>query len=337
MEKEIVVDEVDSDEKRGAAENGDTENYAKDEEKELHKSEPSPQPQPPTFRSLLQIIRPTETLEGAGTKVLRSIGSSKLRNLDPFLVLDETFAKKPAGFTDHPQRGFETVSYMLEGTLMHEDCAGYKSSVAPGGVMWMTAGKGIVHAEAPADDGINHAIQLWINLPKAHKMVAPRYQEKADNDIPRATSSDGKVSVKVIAGESLGAKARVITYTPIMYLDVRLDPGARFEQTIPDGYTTIVYVLEGKIKVGGAGVVERHQLGILGNDGSHSLIEAEQNARLLLVAGEPINEPIIQHGPFVMNTYQEVMQAMIDYQACINGFEQAADFESELTRTNVVA
>ncbi|KAJ1555258.1 hypothetical protein HK096_005645 [Nowakowskiella sp. JEL0078] len=171
-----------------------------------------------------------EVPEGAGARVRRSIGTFALRNFDPFLMLDEFFVRKPAGFPDHPHRGFETVTYMLEGKFNHEDFAGHKGTIGPGDLQWMTAGRGIVHAEMPATDGLNHGLQLWVNLPKSGKMVAPRYQELRDADVPRAKSSDGKVVVKVIAGESYGVTAKTETHTPIFYLDVRMERGARYEQ-----------------------------------------------------------------------------------------------------------
>ena len=187
----------------------------------------------------------------------------------------------------------------------------------------MTAGKGIVHAEMPVGEQTNTGLQLWINLPKKAKMMAPRYQECKGAQIPTASSPDHKVSVKVIAGESYGVQANIETMTPIYYLDVKMEPGASYTQTIPENYTTFCYSLTGKAKFGDK-VVDAHTAMVWSQQGTQLLVTTlDEPVRFVVIAGQPINEPIVQHGPFVMNTVEEIREAIMDYQFARNGFEKA--------------
>ncbi|KND01830.1 uncharacterized protein SPPG_03620 [Spizellomyces punctatus DAOM BR117] len=285
----------------------------------------------PTYKPVKQTVVSTAQPEGAGATVRRSIGTHSLRNLDPFLMLDEFTVLQPAGFPDHPHRGFETVTYMLNGAMQHEDFAGHKGIIRPGDLQWMTAGRGIMHAEMPASDEPAHGLQLWVNLPKKDKMVKPRYQELLDKNVPRAQSPDGGVSVKVIAGESYGVKAAVLTYTPIIYLDVKMEPGKIFEQSIPENWTAFMYTLDGTVVVGSSATkVDPHTTVVLGEDGDTLKVESADKAHFVVIAGQKINEPIAQHGPFVLNDRSEIMQAFMDYEMGRNGFEGAAEWASKI-------
>ncbi|KAI8895302.1 RmlC-like cupin domain-containing protein [Globomyces pollinis-pini] len=253
-------------------------------------------------------------------------------------MLDEFLVKKPAGFPDHPHRGFETVTYMIEGEFQHEDFAGHSGTIGPGDVQWMTAGKGILHAEMPKSDTACTGLQLWINLPKKDKMVDPKYQELLSKDIPVSSKPGGGVTVKVIAGESYGAQAKIHTNSPIYYLDVNMEANQSFEQTVPEGWTTFIYTLAGDSTTVGPekSSVPAHATVVFGHDGNTVQVETgSQPARFALIAGEPIDEPIVQHGPFVMNTKEEIYQAFSDYQMGVNGFENAAAWHSKIAAKNL--
>ncbi|XP_066510489.1 pirin-like isoform X2 [Hoplias malabaricus] len=186
-----------------------------------------------------------EQSEGVGARVRRSIGGRRLKNLDPFLLLDEFRVSKPAGFPDHPHRGFETVTYLLSGVSAHEDFCGHYGKLEAGDLQWMTAGRGVVHAEMPMSDEPIHGLQLWVNLRKADKMVEPQYQELKNQQIPKP-SKDG-VTVTIISGESLGVKSKVYTRTPTIYLDFRLKQGSKYVQPVPSGWTAFIYTLSGSV------------------------------------------------------------------------------------------
>ncbi|KAH7860389.1 hypothetical protein Vadar_012888 [Vaccinium darrowii] len=267
--------------------------------------------------------------EGAGAIVRRSIGRFELKYFDPFLLLDEFSISAPSGFPDHPHRGFETVTYMLQGAVTHEDFEGHKGTIGVGDLQWMTAGRGIVHSEMPAAQGTQKGLQLWINLSSQHKMIEPRYQEMASKDIAEA-SKDG-VKVRVIAGEALGIKSPVYTRTPTMYLDFTLKPGSHLEQPIPSSWNAFVYVLEGEGIFGNSRSVPAtaHHLLLLGcGDGLEVWNNSSKALRFVLVGGEPLGEPVVQVGPFVMNSQEEIDQTIEDYENCINGFEKARDWRS---------
>ncbi|XP_038658660.1 pirin isoform X5 [Scyliorhinus canicula] len=282
-------------------------------------------------RKITQIVLAIEQSEGVGAQVRRSIGQRELKNLDPFLLLDEFKVSKPAGFPDHPHRGFETVTYMLNGSFEHEDFCGHKGTINPGDLQWMTAGRGIVHCEMPSSDEPGHGLQLWVNLKSLNKMVAPRYQELQSKTIPKP-STDG-VTVAVISGEALGSKSQVYTHTPMMYLDFTLKNGASHIQPVPKGWTAFIYTLAGYVHVGPDKEkkrIEPHHVAIL-DDGENVQVENKDHevSRFVLIAGEPINEPVVKHGPFVMNSQEEIAEALEDYRTGKNGFEKAKGWKSK--------
>jgi redox-sensitive bicupin YhaK (pirin superfamily) len=277
-----------------------------------------------TTRSAAQIVHATPQLEGEGMIVTRPFPTDRLDHLDPFLLLDrmgpvDNRPGEAKGAPDHPHRGFETVTYVLEGAMEHQDSQGNHGRIGAGDVQWMSAGSGVIHSEMPSAEirrngGRVQGFQLWVNLPRRDKMMKPRYQELRAGEIPTARSADGKVTVKVIAGESLGTRATIDTRTPIMYLHVRLAPGARFVQPIPETYNAFVFVISGEATVADRPARENDMV-ILGRDGDEVAIATERGAELLLIGGVPLNEPIARYGPFVMNTAGEIRQAMIDYQS----------------------
>ncbi|KQJ90728.1 hypothetical protein BRADI_4g33540v3 [Brachypodium distachyon] len=209
--------------------------------------------------------------EGAGAVVRRSIGRFELRYFDPFLVLDEFSVSAPAGFPDHPHRGFETVTYMLEGAVTHEDFEGHRGTIKAGDVQWMTAGRGIVHSEMPAAPGTSRGLQLWVNLSSQNKMIEPRYQEMQSKDIASTTSSDG-VTVRVVAGHSMGARSPVCTRTPTMYLDFTVRPHAAARQPVPASWNAFAYVLEGEGVFAGGGAAEAADSSSSSKAGPHHLL-----------------------------------------------------------------
>ncbi|PON43312.1 Pirin [Parasponia andersonii] len=268
--------------------------------------------------------------EGLGAIVRRSIGRFELKYFDPFLALDEFSVTAPAGFPDHPHRGFETVTYMLQGAVTHEDFEGHKGTIQAGDLQWMTAGKGIVHSEMPAAQGTQKGLQLWINLSSKHKMIEPRYQEMLSKDIAEV-EKDG-IKVRVIAGDALGTKSPIYTRTPTMYLDFTLKPGAHLQQPIPVSWNSFVYVLEGEGIFGSSkfSPVTAHHLLLLGSgDGLEAWNKSSKPLRFILVGGEPLGEPLAQLGPFVMNTQEEINQTIDDFDNYTNGFEKARHWRSE--------
>ncbi|GAB2284741.1 hypothetical protein Dimus_019195 [Dionaea muscipula] len=281
-------------------------------------------------RSVVRKFQARPQHEGLGAVVRRSIGRFELKHFDPFLLLDEFSVSAPAGFPDHPHRGFETVTYMLQGAVTHEDFAGHKGTIAAGDLQWMTAGRGIVHSEMPAAQGVQKGLQLWINLSSQHKMVEPRYQEIPSKEILEA-EKDG-VKVRVIAGEALGIKSPVRTMTRTMYLDFTLRPGAHLHQPIPISWNAFVYILEGEGVFGSSRspVAAAHYLLLLGSgDCVEAWNKSSKALRFILVGGEPLGEPIVQLGPFVMNTQNEIDQTIDDFDRCVNGFENARHWRSQ--------
>ena len=277
-------------------------------------------------RGIKRFLTAHEQREGGGFVVKCPIGGH-ISHCDPFLLLDHfgPVEHKPGeaiGAPDHPHRGFETVTYIVEGSAQHKDSAGNSGELKEGWVQWMTAGSGVVHAEMPSDDvmkngGRSEGFQLWVNLPAKDKMIPPRYQDTAAELIPIVTDQDGKVWVKVIAGESLGATAVIETRTPIMYLDIRLQPGTVFSQAVPEEYDGFCYVWRGSGYLGAERRrAEKGQIALF-DKGSEFRMEAGENSeiRMLLIAGVPLNEPIARHGPFVMNTWEEIEQAFEDYRS----------------------
>ena len=274
---------------------------------------------------VIRSLRGLPTSDGAGVRLTRVIGTPQLPDLDPFLMLDEFGTDRPedylAGFPNHPHRGFETVTYMLDGRMRHRDNHGNEGVLVPGSVQWMTAGRGLVHSEMPEQvEGRMRGFQLWVNLPARDKMSEPRYQEFAPDRIPLVRPAAG-VEVKVIAGRVADATgpvyARGEASTAPVYLDIALDPGAGWEHALPEGHSAFVYVYEGAAVVGtgdDARRVAAQELGVLGGGERLALQGGDGGARLILVAGRPLREPIARHGPFVMNTRQELMQAFVDFQ-----------------------
>ncbi|XP_042444875.1 pirin-like protein [Zingiber officinale] len=268
--------------------------------------------------------------EGYGAVVRRSIGRFELRYFDPFLVLDEFSVCAPAGFPDHPHRGFETVTYMLEGAVTHEDFEGHKGTIKAGDLQWMTAGRGIVHSEMPAGQGVAKGLQLWVNLSSRNKMIEPKYQELQSKDI--ACTNKNGIEVRVIAGESMGISSPVYTRTPTMYLDFTLKPLAHLCQPIPPTWNAFLYVLEGEgvFGVEKSGSIGTHHLLLLSHgDGLEVWNKSVKPLRFVLIGGEPLGEPVAQLGPFVMNTEEEIDQTINDFQYCENGFEKAKFWRSE--------
>ncbi|CAI0452196.1 unnamed protein product [Linum tenue] len=269
--------------------------------------------------------------EGDGAAVRRSIGRSELRSLDPFLMLDEFSVSAPGGFPDHPHRGFETVTYMLEGSFTHQDFAGHNGTIQTGDVQWMTAGRGIIHSEMPAGQGVQRGLQLWINLSSEYKMIEPGYQELLSSDIKTA-ENDG-VEVRIIAGESMGVESPVYTRTPTMYLDFTMQPRTQFHQPIPETWNAFIYIIEGEgvFGVPNSSPIAAHHTVVLGPGEGMSAWNRSSSKplRFVLIAGQPLNQPVVQHGPFVMNTEAEIHQAIEDYHNSRNGFEMAKYWRSQ--------
>ncbi|MGC3981820.1 MAG: pirin family protein [Steroidobacteraceae bacterium] len=277
-------------------------------------------------RSVNQIIESINTSDGAGVKLLRSLGQRQHSRLDPFLMLDEfgSFDANDyiAGFPPHPHRGFETVTYMLEGHMLHEDHMGNKGHLRSGDVQWMTAAHGIIHSEMPQQQsGRMHGFQLWINLPAREKMKPASYRDIPAAKIPTVSLSNG-TTVKVIAGEYSDGHQRIAgpvqgLATQALYIDVHLPKGERFTQATPAAHNALVYVYEGELSIGegvAATKVGTHAAALL-NAGDQIVVAADSNARFLVLAAQPLNEPVVQYGPFVMNTREEIEQAVRDYQS----------------------
>ncbi|MGZ5548170.1 MAG: pirin family protein [Nitrososphaeraceae archaeon] len=285
-----------------------------------------------SIRSVLRTIKSETTQDGEGVTLNRSFPNKFISEFDPFLLLDEMGPVdikpgKQKGFPDHPHRGFETVTYLLEGKFEHKDSQGHAGTISAGDVQWMTAGSGVIHSEMPEKEfskngGRLHGFQLWVNLPKSNKMMKPQYQEIPQSKIPTGTTKDGNPTVKVIAGESLGAKAVIDTITPIMYLHFKLEPGARIIQPVPKEYNLFAYVIKGKgvfEQSNNNKTAEKGNLVIFEKDGQAAYIQAIEDSNvsleLLLIGGVPLREPIARYGPFVMNTQQEIYQAIEDYRS----------------------
>jgi redox-sensitive bicupin YhaK (pirin superfamily) len=273
-------------------------------------------------RQVAQIVRGRPTSDGAGVKLTRVIGQPGLDMLDPFLLLDEFRSDQAndyiAGFPSHPHRGFETVTYMLAGRMRHGDNQGNSGLLTAGSVQWMTAGRGILHSEMPEqEDGLMWGFQLWVNLPAKDKMTTPRYQDIAPERIPEVELAKG-VKARVIAGEAGGVTGPVqAEATAAVYLDLRLEQGAQTEVTIPAGHNAFVYVYEGHARVGDGSHSEllRGDLGVLDKGDKVRIAAPQAAARMILVAGRPFNEPVAKYGPFVMNTQQQIVQAIEDFRS----------------------
>lgn len=280
-----------------------------------------------TTRTIERTYPALRTTEGGGFIVHRPFPTRMLMDFDPFLLLDEMgpvdYAPGEAkGAPDHPHRGFETVTYVLEGEFGHKDSAGHSGTLRKGDVQWMTAGAGVVHSEMPdpsfvATGGRVHGLQVWVNLPRRDKMITPRYQDMPSASIPVAASADGNVRVKVIAGEALGVKAPIETRTPILYQHFTLQPGASIVHPVPRDFRVFAYGLSGKGLYGEARrEADARTMVVFGDDGDTvTLAAGDEPLDVLLLGGVPLNEPVVRYGPFVMNTEDEIRQAVIDYQA----------------------
>ncbi len=277
-------------------------------------------------RNLRKVIEAVPTSDGAGVKLRRSLGAGPFARLDPFLMLDEFYSDNPddylAGFPSHPHRGFETVTYMLDGRMEHKDHLGNTGDLGPGSVQWMSAGRGVIHSEMPRQtEGRMRGFQLWINLPADEKMKPADYRDIPAGEVPELPFDGGLARViagtLTLRGQSLDGAVnhsdKRISTDPL-YVDLRLDPGSQATIPVQAGYNSFVYLYEGDAVIGEQSLHRRHA-GVL-EDGDQVTIQAgEHGARLLLLAGKPLNEPVVQYGPFVMNTREEIEQAVRDYQS----------------------
>ncbi|WP_455222453.1 pirin family protein [Kaarinaea lacus] len=269
-----------------------------------------------TMRQVKQMIQAMEVTEGAGVTVHRTIGTPALRNLDPFLMLDHFSSDNPddyiAGFPDHPHRGFNTFTYMLDGHMLHQDSMGNKGNLLAGGAQWMKAASGVIHSEMPQQiEGMMRGFQLWINLPASVKMSEPEYQEYAPDAFP--VVEDDNVRVKVLIG-AYGEQQGPINdpYTGVQYFDVTIKPNASFNHSLNEELKGFVYVFEGNAEIEHT-TLPQHTFAVLEDGDELKITAGTSGARLILVAGQPLNEPIVQYGPFVMTTPEEIQQAFIDY------------------------
>ncbi|MDX8128555.1 pirin family protein [Methylomonas sp. OY6] len=271
-------------------------------------------------RAIEQLVVGHATSDGAGVKLTRVLGQALQLRLDPFLMLDAFGSDKPndyiAGFPNHPHRGFETLTYLITGRMRHSDNAGHQGLLETGGIQWMTAGRGIIHSEMPEQkDGMLEGFQLWINLPAAEKMQPAGYQDVQSEQIPELLTANG-VKVRVIAGSSHGiAGAIQRPDTEPLFLDVHLPAGASFSQSLPAGHNASFYVYRGEVVVAERSVAAQRMAVLSSGESDGVILQAKQDSRLILVAGKPLREPIAQHGPFVMNTREQIEQAIDDYQA----------------------
>ena len=273
-----------------------------------------------TTRELVRTTPGIPATDGAGVEMTRIIGTPELDMLDPFLLLDSFESDQPqdyiGGFPDHPHRGFETVTYLLEGRMRHKDSAGNEGVIEANGVQWMTAGRGIVHSEMPEqEDGLLMGFQLWVNLPKADKMTEPAYQGFSVAEIPVERRENGAL-VRVITGRTdAGTVGPVVNnFVKPTYLDVTLPAGELFEQSLQEADNAFIFVIKGEVNVGEqARLLGKRRLGILSGGERVAITAGNSDSRFLLVAGQPLNEPVARGGPFVMNTQQEVLQAFEDF------------------------
>lgn len=271
-------------------------------------------------RAVERVVAGQPTSDGAGVKLNRVLTNQLQRRLDPFLMLDAFGTDNPddyiAGFPSHPHRGFETVTYMIAGRMRHRDSGGNEGLLTNGGVQWMTAGRGVIHSELPEqEEGSMEGFQLWLNLPAKDKMIPAWYRDIPTGDIPEA-DVDG-VKVRVIAGESHGVAGAIQRdATAPLYLDIHLPAGGRFEQPLPAGHNAFVYVYRGGLSIGGTAVPVQRMAILANTPGTDGVVldAGDTPTRALLIAGRPLNEPIAQYGPFVMNTQAELRQAVEDFQ-----------------------
>lgn len=297
-----------------------------------------------TPRAVAKAVPAREQAEGVGARVRRTIGTAAVRNFTPFLMLDHFKISPEAGFPDHPHRGQETITYMMKGRVDHEDFTGSSGTLEPGDLQFMTAGRGVVHAEMPRIDKdkdgnieMVEGLQLWVDLPKELKACEPRYRDLRKKDIPIATPND-KVEVKVISGESYGVKSLSdLAYTPVWMLDYTVQPGGKVQQQIPEGYNTFLYIMSGNVVVDGKKFPEFTNVffDVTGDGVELSVPESSSETRFAIVAGKILDQRIVQHGPFVETSQDKIYQAFMDYQTSSNGFERADGWSSEIGKRMV--
>ena len=268
-----------------------------------------------TTRSIQKVIQGVQTTDGAGVNLTRIIGSMELNMLDPFLLLDEFGSDNPkdyiAGFPPHPHRGFETITYMLNGKFRHKDSAGNEGYLTDGSVQWMTAGRGVIHSEMPEQtEGLVRGFQLWLNLPKEKKMIDPAYNDIPAKKIPIVDFEGG--SARIISGKYLGITGPGQPHTGVLYYDIDLDLSARFTMPIDNGWNAFIYIYEGSVRLDRE--INQSHLIVLDQEGELDLTAGKEGAKFIVVAGEPLNEPVARGGPFVMNSKGEVLKAFEDYQ-----------------------
>jgi redox-sensitive bicupin YhaK (pirin superfamily) len=266
-------------------------------------------------RQINQIVEGVKTTDGAGVNLTRIIGSPELNMLDPFLLLDEFGSDNPddyiAGFPSHPHRGFETITYMLNGKWQHRDSAGNEGKLGEGSVQWMTAGRGIVHSEMPIQtDGLARGFQLWLNLPKEKKMIEPAYQDIESEQIPIVKEKAG--TVKVISGNFHGTVGPGQSHTPVLILDIQLLENSELTIPLTGGWNVFSFIYEGDVFAGQK--LSKGQLAVYEKDGDVDFKTKDNKVGIFFVAGEPLNEPVARGGPFVMNTRGEILRAFEDYQ-----------------------
>ena len=280
-------------------------------------------------RGVEQLIQGQDTQDGAGVRLTRVLSHDLQERLDPFLMLDAFGSDNPgeyiAGFPNHPHRGFETVTYMIAGRMRHRDSGGHEGLLQNGGVQWMTAGRGLVHTEMPEqEEGVMEGFQLWLNLPAKNKLCEPWYRDIQSDEVPELTTTQG-VLIRVIAGRSHGTDGAIQReHTDPLYLDLHFPntDGTLFEQVIPATHNAFVYVYRGGLEVlqgDETSNVPIKRMAILKNEGDGLVLRAQANTRAILIAGQPLNEPIAQYGPFVMNTREELVQAVDDFRAGLMG------------------
>jgi redox-sensitive bicupin YhaK (pirin superfamily) len=313
----------------GSANAAETKRYLRRPRRELEMNETKK-------RNVVKVVASHRQREGGGFTVRRPLPTLGFEDGDPFLLIDEMgpIDYRPGeavGAPDHPHRGFETVTYVLEGEMEHEDSAGHRGVIKAGDVQWMTAGAGVIHSEMPSaklqkEGGRVHGFQIWVNLPSKLKMTTPRYQEVPGARIPTASSSDGKTTVRVVAGEALGTRAVIDTVTPIVYQDWSLSPGADVTVPLDSKLRALVYVFEGEAKVGGR-LLKDGELAVMGEGDAIHFQGGDKPGRFLLLAGAPLKEPVARYGPFVMNTKDELVTAFKDYESGKMG---------EITRTAIL-
>lgn len=291
-------------------------------------------------RAVVKSFPAIEQAEGVGARVRRSVGTMNMRNFTPFLMLDHFNVSPEAGFPDHPHRGQETITYLIKGRIDHEDFTGSAGTLEPGDLQFMTAGRGVVHAEMPRIDKekdgsitMVEGLQLWVDLPKELKACEPRYRDLRSKDIPVATPND-KVTVKVISGNSYGVDSvRDLAYTPVWLLDMFVKPGGQVQQAIPAGFNSFLYVMAGAVTIQGK-EYPQHSSVFFSTEGEGVEFEVPESAngdtRVAVIAGQILDQPIVQHGPFVETSRDKIMKAFMDYQSSANGFERAEGWQSKI-------